>query len=246
VQATATTPQIKAPRHTALVRVTHWLTFACFAALLLSGVEIIISHPRFYWGETGTVNEHPLFVIPIPASRDTVPTGYSYGLPDGNGWGRYLHFQSAWLLGIAGVLYLAVSLLNGHIRKDLMPLPGQCSVGAVFSRLRKYLRRAPADPAEESSYNVLQRWSYLGVIFILFPLLIWTGLAMSPSFTAAFPWTVELLGGKQSARTLHFFATIALVLFFAVHVTMVALSGFRSRMAAMITGRAPSTKEPGQ
>jgi len=243
VSATATTPQTKATRHTALVRVTHWLTFVCFVALLVSGAEIIVSHPQFYWGETGNVNEKPLFNIPIPTSRDTILNGYSYHWPDGNGWGRYLHFQAAWFVVLAGLLYVVVSLINGHIRKDLVPAPTQRSFAAIFDRAKKYLRRAPVDPAEASSYNVLQRWSYLGVIFILFPLLIWTGLAMSPSFTAAFPWTVELLGGKQSARTLHFFATIALVLFFLIHVTMVALSGFRSRLAAMITGRAPQAKE---
>ncbi len=83
-------------RHSAVVRVTHWITTLCFLALLVSGVEILISHPRFYWGETGNVLTPPLFKLPIPASRSTVPTGYGYVLPDQNGWSRYLHFQAAW------------------------------------------------------------------------------------------------------------------------------------------------------
>ncbi len=87
------------PRHAAMVRVTHWITVISFFALLITGGEIVISHPRFYWGETGNVNTRPLFTIPIPSSRDTVPTGYGYVMPDQNGWSRYLHFQAAWVAG---------------------------------------------------------------------------------------------------------------------------------------------------
>jgi thiosulfate reductase cytochrome b subunit len=241
--ATAAQPKTKILRHSVLVRVTHWLTFVSFALLLLTGLEIVVSHPRFYWGETGNVNMKPLFVIPIPASRDTVPTGYAYVMPDQNGWSRYLHFEMAWVLVIAGLLYVAASLLNGHFRKEIFPARGQRSFRAVFERLKAYLRGTPADPAEARSYNVLQRWAYITVIFVLFPLIIWTGLALSPSFNAAFPYAVNILGGRQSARTLHFFVTWAIVLFFLVHVTMVAISGFRSRMAAMITGRVTAPDE---
>ena len=102
--------------------------------------------------------------------------------------------------------------------------------------MAKHLRLARPDAAEALSYNVLQRASYLIVIFVLFPMVIWTGLALSPGFNAAFPWGVNLLGGRQSARTLHFFISIVLLLFFLVHVAMVVLAGFTSRMRAMITG----------
>ena len=87
------------PRHSFLVRVTHWLITLAFLALLVSGPEIVVSHPRFYWGEVGNVNTTPLFKIPIPSSRNLVPTGYGYVLPHQNGWSRYLHFQSAWVFG---------------------------------------------------------------------------------------------------------------------------------------------------
>jgi thiosulfate reductase cytochrome b subunit len=89
---------------------------------------------------------------------------------------------------------------------------------------------------EPDSYNALQRLSYLLVVFVLFPLVIWTGLAMAPAFTGMFPWTVTILGGRQSARTLHFFVTIALVLFTLVHVVMVMIAGFWTRTRAMIAG----------
>jgi len=224
------------PRHAPLVRLTHWLTVVAFVALLLSGLEIFVSHPRFYWGDSGNVNMHPLFSIPIPSSRDTVPTGYNYVLPDQNGWSRYLHFQAAWLLVFTALAYGIPSLFNGHFRRNLVPAPGKRNPRAVWAVIQKYLRRAPADHADSRPYNVAQQIAYLGVIFVLFPLIIWTGLAMSPSFTSAFPLAVLALGGRQSARTLHFFDTIALVLFVIVHVAMVALSGFRSRMRAMTLG----------
>jgi thiosulfate reductase cytochrome b subunit len=224
------------PQHSAVVRVTHWLTVFAFFALLISGLEIVISHPRFYWGEVGNVNTPPLFTLPIPASRDTVPTGYGFLMPDQNGWSRYLHFQAAWAAVLTGVVYLIVSLWNGHFRKDLFPVAADRSWRAFWAVFARYLRRAPPAESESRSYNVVQRTAYLAVIFVLFPLVIWTGLAMSPAFVSAVPVSVTALGGRQSARTLHFFVSGFLFLFLVVHVTMVVLSGFRSRMRAMITG----------
>lgn len=236
VPATLTETTTKAPRHSAVVRVTHWLTVIAFVALLLSGLELVVSHPRFYLGEVGNVNVKPLFTIPIPSSRDTVPTGYGYVMPDQNGWSRYLHFQAAWLAVLTGLVYGLAGLWSGHFRKDLVPEKKDWRWGAYWRRIAKYLRRERPDASEERSYNVLQRTAYLTVIFVLFPLMIWTGLAMSPSFAGAFPWTVTLLGGRQTARTLHFFLTWALVLFVVVHVVMVSVSGFRRRMRAMTIG----------
>jgi len=227
-----------ASRHSALVRVTHWITALCFLALLVSGVEIVISHPRFYWGETGNDLTPTLFKIPIPASRALVPTGYGYVLPDQNGWSRYLHFQAAWVLVLTGLLYLISGLLTGHFRKNLLPRRADLSWRAFSTAIASHLRFERPIEAEAWSYNLLQRLAYLFVIFVLFPLVIWTGLAMSPAFVSALPATVNVLGGQQSARTLHFFVSLFLVLFLLVHVVMVWLAGFRSRMWAMITGRA--------
>ena len=239
MSAAGSLPDLHTPRHTALVRVTHWITVIAFFALLISGLEIVVSHPRFYWGEVGNVLTPPLFTLPIPASRGTVPTAYNYVMPDQNGWSRYLHFQAAWALVLTGMVYGIASLLNGHFRKSLVPAPADRSWRAFRDVIAKYLRRAPPDEAEAHSYNVMQRTAYLGVIFVLFPLIIWTGLALSPAFDSAFPLAVAALGGRQSARTLHFFVTGFLVLFLVVHVAMVVLAGFTSRMRTMITGRAP-------
>jgi thiosulfate reductase cytochrome b subunit len=224
-------------RHSLLVRVTHWITALCFIALLVSGAEIVISHPRFYWGENGNVLTPVLFKLPIPSSRSLVPTGYGYVMPDQNGWSRYLHFQSAWVAVFAGLLYVIGGLLSGHFGNNLMPGRADLSWRAFWKAVVGHLRFERPGAEEAWSYNLLQRLSYLGVIFVLFPLVIWTGLAMSPAFTSAVPVSVTLLGGRQSARTIHFLVSVALTLFLLVHVGMVWFAGFWSRMRAMITGR---------
>ena len=223
----------KKKRHSAVVRVTHWLTTLAFLALLLTGGEIVLSHPRFYWGETGNVNMKPWLNLHLPSSRDTVPTGYGYVLPDQNGWSRYLHFQAAWLAAATALLYGLWGIFNGHLRRNLVPR----SLKGIGPSIVEHLRFKRPGPEEAWSYNVLQRLTYLLVIFVLFPLMIWTGLAMSFGFDSAFPLAVQLLGGHQTARSLHFLVTILLVLFLLVHIVMIIVAGFRARMRAMVTGR---------
>jgi thiosulfate reductase cytochrome b subunit len=223
--------------------VTHWITVISFVALLVTGVEILISHPRFYWGEVGNSKTPPLFKIAIPSSRETVPTGYGYVLPDQNGWSRYLHFEAAWALVLTGLVYVISGLFTRHFRKNLFPAPADRTWRAFRNVMAKHLRMAPQDDADSRSYNVLQRVTYLLVIFVLVPLVIWTGLAMSPGFNAAVPWAVNSLGGRQSARTLHFFFSVSLVLFLFLHVAMIVLTGFATRMREMITGLAAAPQE---
>jgi thiosulfate reductase cytochrome b subunit len=240
-QATTRTSAI---RHSAIVRVTHWITTLCFLALLISGLEIVVSHPRFYWGENGHALTPALFSFPIPASRATVPTGYGYVLPDQNGWSRYLHFEAAWVLVFTGVLYLMFGFFSGHFRNNLLPDAAGRSWRALYRALAEHWRFTVTVAADDWSYNLVQRLAYLVVIFILFPLVIWTGLAMSPAFVSAIPSAVTVFGGRQSARTIHFFISVSLVVFLLVHLGMVWLAGFRSRTTAMITGRASTDQEP--
>lgn len=229
-------PHSVAPRHTVTVRVTHWIATLCFFALLLSGIEVLISHPRFYWGEDGNVLMKPLFMLPIPASRGTVPTGYGYVLPDQNGWARSLHFEAAWAVVFTGLLYILTGLIGRHFSKNLIPTAASLRGKALAQSIADHLRLRRSSDSEAASYNVLQRLAYLGVVFVLFPALVWTGLAMSPAIASAAPSAVTLLGGQQSARTLHFFCTLLLVLFVLVHIGMVAVSGFGNRMRAMTIG----------
>ena len=211
-----------------------------FLALVITGGEIVISHPRFYWGETGNSGTPPLFKIPIPASRDSVPTGYNYVMPDQNGWSRYLHFEAAWLLLFVGAVYVVSSWRSGRFRREIVPQRSERNWRSYWSVIGGYLRVTPRREESKTSYNVLQRTVYFAVIFVAFPLMIWTGLAMSPAFTAVAPWCPLIVGGRQTARTLHFFLTWGLVLFFFTHVVMVSTSGFVARMRGMITGGAGS------
>jgi thiosulfate reductase cytochrome b subunit len=164
-------------------------------------------------------------------------------LPDQNGWSRYLHFQSAWVAVLTGLLYVIPGFFSGHFRRDLFPGGADLSWRAFSSALTKRLRFKRPSEEEAWSYNPLQRLTYLFVIFILFPLVIWTGLAMSPAIASVFPGAVSVLGGQQSARTIHFFVSVFLLLFLVVHIVMICLAGFWNRMRAMITGFAGTNKE---
>ncbi len=223
-----------APRHSAWVRVTHWISALSFVVLVVSGIAILLAHPRLYWGETGAVGTPSLVDLPLPFILD-VPI---------RGPGRYLHFLSAWVSVFTGLVYVTRGLLARHFSKNLLPQRGELTLGAIRRVIGNHLRFKRSSEEELASYNVLQRLSYTGVVFILFPLMIWTGLAMSPAVTSVFPFMVSALGGQQTARTLHSFVACALVLFLLVHVAAVCQTGFKSRMRAMITGRSPAAKEP--
>src|SRR5204862_4405296 len=117
---------------------------------------------------------------------------------------RYLHFQAVWLAIATGLIYFLFGSFKGHFRQNLLPARTELSRQALSTVIGKHLRLRPASEADAWSYNVLQRFTYLFVIFVLFPLAIWTGLAMSPAVTSAFPAIVTVLGGQQAARALHF------------------------------------------
>jgi thiosulfate reductase cytochrome b subunit len=144
---------------------------------------------------------------------------------------------------LTGVVYAIPGFWTRHFQRDLVPAPGQRTWRAFIAVIKAQLRAAPTESPEAPSYNALQRAAYLVVIFVLFPLVIWTGLALSPAFNSAVPAAVNLLGGRQSARTLHFFVSAFLLLFVMVHIAMVVRAGFKSRMRAMLTGFAPASEE---
>lgn len=195
-------------RHSALVRVTHWLTAGSFIALTVSGVAILLAHPRLYWGDTGAVGMPSLLDLPLP-----------FMLTGQSGWGRYLHFLSAWIAVLTGTVYVAGGIRARHFTQDLF---------------------SATPPAK---YSLVQRITYAAVVFVLFPLMIWTGLAMSPAVTSVVPLLVTSMGGQQSARTIHFIGAGLLVVFAVSHVAMVALAGFTHHVAAMILGGEPPASE---
>jgi thiosulfate reductase cytochrome b subunit len=144
---------------------------------------------------------------------------------------------------LTGLLYIASGVAGRHFQKNLAPAKGDLTWESVRRAVARQLKFERPCEDETHRYNLLQRIAYLAVIFVLFPLMIWTGLAMSPAVTSVFPAMVTVLGGHQCARTMHFFGAVVLVLFVLLHVAMVWRAGFRSRVGAMITGRAVTGRE---
>jgi thiosulfate reductase cytochrome b subunit len=212
------------PRHPAFVRICHWAIALSVVGLLVSGAAILLAHPRLYWGETGAVGAPSLVDLPLP---------FVFGH---SGWGRYLHFTSAWMLVLMGAFYVLAGLVTGQFRARLLPSKADLTWCRVAGAIARALRGKRSANGEAGRYNVVQQLTYLAVVFVLLPAMVWTGLAMSPSVTSVWPFLVDALGGQQSARTIHFFVANLLVLFFVVHVAMLLVAGFFGRTRAMITG----------
>ena len=230
---------LDSPRHSAAVRITHWIVTLGFFGLLVSGIAILLAHPRLYWGETGAVGAPSLLDLPLP-----------FVLVGQSGWGRSLHFLSAWVCILSGAVYVLSGLFTQHFRKDLLPAKATLAWRPFWRAVSNHLRLRPAAEGESRGYNVVQRLAYLAVVFVLFPLIVLAGLAMSPAVVSVAPTIATAFGGQQSARTVHFIAASLLVLFFLVHVAMVSLSGFGNRVRAMIAagadreGARPSIRLP--
>ncbi|HEY8973677.1 MAG TPA: cytochrome b/b6 domain-containing protein [Burkholderiaceae bacterium] len=264
------------PRHSVLVRLTHWINVLCFSLLLMSGAQIFNAHPRLYWGEYGADHDHAWLSMDslrsnghwrgvlhvgsltvettgvLGASRDAAGNLQPRGFPS---WltipsyqdladGRHWHFFFAWLFAINGAVYLVGGLLSRHFRRDLLPTRAELAPSHLA---REVVDHAKLDfPKGEAArhYNVLQKLSYLAVAFVLLPGMVLTGLTMSPGLDSAFPFLLDLFGGRPSARSLHFIFASALVAFVVVHLVMVLVSGVWNNLRSMITGRyAIETKE---
>lgn len=151
--------------------------------------------------------------------------------------GRRWHFFFAWVLVVNSGLYFLISFATRHVQRDLMPARTQWSPKGIVRDFWDHLRlRFPQGEAARQ-YNSLQKLAYLAVLFIIAPMILATGLTMSPGFDAGFPWLLSLFGGRQSARTLHFICALIVVLFIIVHLAMVVLAGPLNELRSMITGR---------
>jgi thiosulfate reductase cytochrome b subunit len=222
-------------RHSLVTRVLHWLNAVCVFVVLMSGLQIFNAHPRLYWGQYGANTDAAFIQIGsqhAPAEKAFAPWATLPSWQDLAG-GRRWHFFFAWVLVFSSALYLLASFSNGHIRRDLLPSRAEISPGHLARELWNHLRLKFA----ARHYNTLQKLAYLGVIFVLAPMMLVTGLTMSPGIDAAAPWLLDLLGGRQSARTLHFLTAMLIVLFIVVHLVMVLLAGPLNELRSMITGR---------
>jgi len=254
-------------RHSRIVRITHWVNAIALFFLLLSGLQIFNAHPALYWGQrsdfahpwllTGAYEAggqlHGVTRIGDAAFDTTGFLGASKerGIVVARGFpawltipaqrylalGRRWHFFFAWLFAINGAILMASALISGHLRRDLVPTGDQLRPTHVIAEVWHHLRLRFPKGEEARRYNVLQKSAYLGVVALLLPLMVLTGMTMSPSLDAMFPGLVDLFGGRQSARSIHFITASLIVLFFAVHMAMVVLSGTWNNIRSMITGR---------
>ncbi len=250
-----------------VVRVTHWINFGCAVILLMSGLAIFNGWPALYWGKRthfadpllamyaaeGTLGQQIGITDVLGHRFDT--TGWLGVSPGASGspvvrgfpfWAtipgplwlamaRRWHFFFAWIFVANGLIYAAWAVLSRHLWRDLVPSRRQVRhiVRSIWNHVR--LRFPTGDEGRE--YNVLQKFAYLIVAFGMGPLMVATGLTMSPWMDAAWPWLLDVFGGRQSARTIHFLTAFAFVGFFLVHILMVLLSGPWNNLRSMITGR---------
>ena len=239
--------------HRAWVRACHWVVAISFLFLCFSGIYIFAVHPRLYWGEVGNSLTPALLEIPITANHQ--PEGWertaTFPLRDGevftasrtydifnqNGWARSLHFLAAWFLVVTGLAYLLSALFSGHARRNLLPSVADLSPAQLWRDIKAHMRLNQDPSGGGPPYGLLQRLSYSVVVFVLFPLMVLTGMTMSPAVTAAFPILLDVFGGFQSARTIHFFVFASLFLFLVVHLAMVVMTGAARQLRGMILGR---------
>lgn len=255
-------PKVFIYRHTVLVRITHWINVICITFLLMSGLQIFNARPNLYWGQQSNFDA-PLLSMTARNTPDgpigeTTILGHTFnttgvlglstydGRPAARGFpawatvpsyqdlatGRRWHFFFAWLFVINGAVYLIASLINRHLWRDLIPSGSQ--LRAIGPTIWHHMKLSFP---HERDYNVLQKLTYLAIVIVVLPLIVLAGLTMSPGLDAAFPWLVDLFGGRQTARTIHFICATLIVLFIVVHVVLVLVSGVWNNIRSMITGR---------
>lgn len=252
-------------RHRAPVRLTHWINALCILFLVGTGLNIFNAHPRLYWGMYGADADQPFFSLgAFDTNSGTVgitqigswhfhTTGIlGWSKVDGDfqarGWpdwltipsfqdladARHWHFLFAWILAFNGLAYLGYSLVVRHIQKDIWP--SRADIRAIPRSVLDHLRMKHPTGEAARRYNVLQKLAYLGVI-LLITLMVLTGLTMSPGIDAFFPWLLDLFGGRQSARSIHFICACLIVLFVVIHLAEVVLAGPINEVRSMLTGR---------
>lgn len=254
-------------RHGLVVRLTHWVNALAIVFLLLSGLQIFNAHPALYWGNasdfahpwltlgakfhngqwSGQTQLGPLHFDTtglLGASRVhgvLMPRGFPpwITLPSEQflALGRRYHFFFAWMFAINGAIYLISGLINGHLRRDFVPTRDQLKPRHIWHEIVEHARLRFPKGEEARRYNVLQKGAYAGVALVVLPLMVLTGMTMSPALDGAFPWLLTLFGGRQSARSIHFICANLIVLFVIVHLVMVVVSGLWNNIRSMITGR---------
>ena len=251
-------------RHQLSTRVWHWLNVVTLAVMMMSGLMIFNAHPRLYWGQFGANADPAWFEIGSTESSGFVVAGplrvetngvlgrwtdqdgqmqrrafphwitipSRYNLADARLW----HLAFAWVLGVSLLIYMIASLWNRHFQRDLTISRAEIRPSHVWADIKDHARLRFPTGAAALRYNILQKLSYGLVLFVLLPLIVFTGLAMSPAMDSGWQWLLDVFGGRQSARSLHFIAMVALIGFVIVHVAMVVLAGPINELRSMISG----------
>lgn len=250
------------------VRLWHWLNALSVTILLMSGLMIFNAHPRLYWGQYGANHETPWLEIGSTDDRGflrlgpvTIPTTGVLGLANGQhhafpplvtipssynlAGARQWHFFFAWLLVLPGLLFWLWGFATRHVQRDLAPTLDELRPRNLWQDIKDHARLRFHTGEAARRYNVLQKLSYVGVIFGLLPAMVLTGLTMSPGIDAAWPWLVSLFGGRPSARSIHFICAALLFGFILVHLLMVVLAGPLNELRSIVTGwyRLPKERE---
>ena len=224
-------------RHRLSTRIWHWINAVAIIVMLMSGLMISNAHPRLYWGHYGA-NLDPAWLDLndwLPGGRfpgwATIPSQYS--LADGRHW----HLAFAWVLAFGLLGYLVISLLNRHVQRDLTLRRSELAPSHLWEDIKHHAQLRFPTGAAALKYNTLQKIAYISVIFVLMPLLILTGLCLMPGMAPLVDPVSELMGGRQSARSIHFIAAGGIAAFIVVHLVLVVLAGPYNEIRSMITGR---------
>lgn len=252
-------------RHRLATRLWHWTNVVTLFVMLMSGLMIFNAHPRLYWGQFGANPDRAwleigsrgergfvkLGMVEVPTTgvlgvwRDgagavqhrafphwiTIPSGYS--LADARIW----HLAFAWVLAVGLLIFMIASLVNRHFVRDLRIQANELRPSHLWQDIKDHARLRFPTGAAALRYNILQKLAYASVLFVLLPVMILTGLTLSPAMDSGWSWLLDLFGGRQSARSLHFLAAMGLVAFFFVHIAMVVLAGPINEVRSMISGR---------
>lgn len=219
-------------RHRLPTRLWHWLNAVTVFVMLMSGLMIFNAHPHLYWGQFGANFDHPWLSFkgrPAPGWA-TIPS--TYNLAAARRW----HLAFAWILVIGLTAFLVTSIVNRHVQRDLAPRLDEVRPASIWHDIKDHARLHFPTGDAALHYNILQKLSYVGIIFLLLPLMLLTGLTMSPAMDSAWPWLLELFGGRQSARSVHFIVATLILAFIMVHLLMVVLAGPLNEIRSMITG----------
>ena len=228
-------PTGKVYRHRLPTRLWHWLNAITILIMMGSGIGILNAHPRLYWGQYGANFDHAwLDLAPIRgflrSGWVTIPGGYNLALS------RRWHLLFALVLGFGLLAFMIASLINRHFQRDLRIRAKEVGPRQLWADIRAHLRLDFHNPENPAAYNILQKLAYALTIFGLIPAMLFSGLAMSPGMDAAWPWLIDLFGGRQSARSVHFIAFAGLVVFLVVHLVLVLLAGPINEVWSMISG----------